>query len=93
MCPHKFRQRTSLLAVLASLACGAPADAETMPSVDELKRAYLECERRALVQRVPADEIKQCSVVYENLKRRVFDDNWIKLWQWSRQALGQGQDA
>ncbi len=90
---HKFRQRTFSLAVLASLACGAPADAETMPSIDELKRAYLDCERRALVQRIPADEIMQCSVVYEDLKRRAFDDNWIKLWQWSRQALGPSQDA
>lgn len=89
----KVRQRIFSLAVLASLACGAPADAETMPSIDALKRAYIDCERRALVQRIPADEIMQCSVVYEDLKRRAFDDNWIKLWQWSRQALGPSQDV
>ncbi len=90
---QKFHQRTFSLAFLASLACGVPADAEIMLSIDALKRTYLDCERRALVQRIPADEIMQCSVVYEDLKRRAFDDNWIKLWQWSRQALGPSQDA
>lgn len=90
---HKFRQRTFSLVVFASLAGGAPAAAETMLSVDALKLAYLDCERRALVQRVPADEIMQCSVVYEDLKRRAFDDNWLKLWQWSRRALGPSQDV
>lgn len=89
----KFHQRTFSLTVLASLACGAPADAETMPSIDELKRSYVDCERRALLERIPSDEIMQCSVVYEDLKRRAFDGNWIKLWQWSRQALGPNQDV
>ncbi len=67
--------------------------------VDELKRAYLLCSREAASGRLNGPEIMQCSIVYEELKRRAFDGDFEKLFAWSRtqplvvcapQAAGRG---
>ncbi|SEL60655.1 hypothetical protein SAMN05443999_106207 [Roseovarius azorensis] len=95
MFAEMIRTCAASIAVLVSMACGGHAETEVpMPlSVDDLKQTYLDCERRALAGRIATDEIMPCSVVYEELKRRGFDGNWVKLWHWSQRALGQGQDA
>lgn len=85
------------------MACGAPlalclclavpgeaGDARQM-SINALKRAYLDCERRALLDRIPTEDIARCSALYETLKQRAFDGDWIALWQWSKRALAPGE--
>ena len=59
-------------------------------SVPMLKEAYLECERKALVQPISAGEIAWCSDVYEALKIRAFDGDWRRLWMWTRENLAPG---
>ncbi|WP_129590314.1 hypothetical protein [Roseovarius nitratireducens] len=93
MSAEVFRTCAASVAVLASMACDVHVQAGQPISVDELKQTYLACERRALAERISTNEIMHCSVAYEELKRRAFDDNWIKLWKWSQRALSQSPDA
>jgi hypothetical protein len=64
-----------------------PARLTTL-AVDELKRAYLWCDRAAANGRLRAAEIAQCSVFYEDLKRRAFDGDFERLLAWSRTRQG-----
>ena len=85
------------LAQAAALACfaAAPSGAaspETL-SIPVLKDAYLECERKALVQPISAGEIAWCSDVYEALKLRAFDGDWKRLWIWTRENLAPGNSV
>jgi hypothetical protein len=61
-----------------------PAAAET--SVDDLKRAYLACERAAAASRQGDGEIMHCSVVYEELKQRGFGGDYqsLRIWHEAR---------
>ncbi|MCL4799280.1 MAG: hypothetical protein KJ025_06810 [Burkholderiales bacterium] len=52
--------------------------------IDELKRVYLSCNSAALRGRLDTAAVRQCSVVYEALKRRAFDGDFGKLLAWSR---------
>jgi hypothetical protein len=61
---------------------------------EQLKTAFLECDR--LSQTVPLDfgTAAQCSVVYEALKQRVFDGDFERLLVWwrveAKRAVAQG---
>lgn len=50
--------------------------------VDVLKNVYLACEREAAKGDLDTSEIMQCSVLYEELKRRAFDGNFKLLNAW-----------
>lgn len=53
-------------------------------NVAELKNAYLECDRASMTRPLTSSEIMQCSVVYEELKKRAFGGDFDKLHAWSR---------
>lgn len=57
---------------------------QTDPTIDELKALYLRCNGAALQGRLGSAEIGQCSIVYEELKRRAFDGDFDRLLAWSR---------
>ena len=79
---------TSLALSATSAALGQPgAPARTgMPSED-LKTAYLECERSAVSGRLPAGEIMMCSIIYEELKERAFDGDFTRWKAWADDQL------
>jgi hypothetical protein len=52
--------------------------------IDELKRVYLACDRAAISGELDTAGIMQCSIVYEELKRRAFGGNFDKLLAWSK---------
>jgi len=86
-----------VLALAVGLALAAPV-ASTAPAahaesrapaledlrIDELKRVYLSCNSAALRGRLDTAAVRQCSVVYEALKRRAFGGDFLKLLAWSR---------
>ena len=78
-----------LVGLLASPQAGG---AEEMP-LAMLKRAYPDCERRAVHEPTMTGEIAQCLMIYEGLKRRGFDGNWKKVRQWTQDHLTPGQNA
>jgi hypothetical protein len=52
---------------------------------------YLACDHAAMQGRLDSGAIAQCSVLYEELKRRAFDGDFDKLLAWSRnQAIAKG---
>jgi hypothetical protein len=51
--------------------------------IDQLKHVYLACEREAAKGGLDTSEIMQCSVLYEELKRRAFDSNFKLLKTWA----------
>lgn len=53
-------------------------------TVANLKISYLSCERAANSGRLASADIMQCSVIYEELKRRAFDNDFEKLNAWVR---------
>jgi hypothetical protein len=53
------------------------------PSVDELKRAYLACNRAASRERLASVQVAHCSLVYEELKQRTFGGDFERLLAWS----------
>lgn len=52
--------------------------------IDELKQIYLTCDRAAASARLSTEGIWQCSIVYEELKRRAFGGDFDRLRAWSR---------
>jgi len=74
-----------LLAAEAPSARGyTPGGASQAIPVDELKRTYLACNRAATASRMSSGSIMQCSIIYEELKRRAFGGDFDKLLAWSR---------
>ena len=53
-------------------------------TVAELKTIYLDCDRDAMRGLLGGAEVKACSVVYEELKKRAFDGDFDKFLAWSR---------
>jgi hypothetical protein len=91
--PHISALRTSCRATLAAIlglltatAHAQPLGAAEMP-IDILKTVYLECERAAVGGALGSSEVMQCSVVYEELKRRAFGGDFRRLKAWSDVAL------
>jgi hypothetical protein len=56
---------------------------------EELKAAYLYCDRLATTERFDSDAAASCSIVYEALKARVFGGSTERLIAWWRQQTGQ----
>ncbi|MCW5634904.1 MAG: hypothetical protein KIT17_16335 [Rubrivivax sp.] len=52
---------------------------------EQLKAAFLHCDRLATTEQFDADAAAACSVVYEALKARVFDGSTERLITWMRQ--------
>jgi hypothetical protein len=76
------------LAVLFLAATTAHAASDGVRSAalttDKLKSAYLDCESRATTEFLDAGDAANCSVVYEELKQRVFGGDLDRLLAWWR---------
>jgi hypothetical protein len=76
-------------AAMAQPAAAAQADPTGRPTAiatpEDLRATYLECDRLAMTTLLGAGTAATCSLVYEELKRRVFGGDFHRLWAWSRQ--------
>ena len=78
----------AVLFAAAATATAAPAHAAPERSglaaltAEELKSAYLECDRLAAATFLNAGGAANCSVVHEELKQRVFDGDFQRLLDW-----------
>jgi len=52
-------------------------------TIDDLKRAYLLCNRTAMKGLMESSTAMQCSILYEQLKQRAFAGDFYKLLEWS----------
>lgn len=59
------------------------ADLEKAPH-EQIKAIYVDCSNEAETRLVGAGEAAACSIVYETLKRRVFEGDFDALLAWSR---------
>lgn len=75
-----------LIALIAATAHAQPPAPAAMP-VEVLKDTYLECERAAVGGELGTFEIMHCSVVYEELKRRAFGGDFMRLKAWADRQL------
>jgi len=80
--------RRTLAAVIGcvalSIAATGHADSALRPpTIDELKRAYLLCNRTAMKGSIEFTAAMQCSILYEQLKERAFAGDFYKLLEWS----------
>ncbi len=76
---------STLVALAIPLAHGqSPNDALKAVPVDELKGAFLACDRAANGARLDTATIMHCSVVYEELKHRAFGGDFERLLAWAR---------
>jgi hypothetical protein len=60
---------------------------------EQLKSAYLQCERLALATPLDFGTAAQCSMVYEALKQRVFGGDFERLLAWWRQESKSTEDS
>lgn len=67
---------------LALCASQAMADTPRIVPVDALKSVYLACERAVQSDDLTAANIRYCSTVYEELKRRAFHGDFKALLRW-----------
>jgi hypothetical protein len=74
-----------LVALATPLAHSQTSGSKQMAiPIDELKGAYLACNRAATSGRLNTGGIMKCSVVYEALKQRAFGGDFYKLLAWSK---------
>ena len=78
-----------LLAVLLSggLRAQPSSDVTAQLSTEQLKTAYLECERAALIEKLGSGDAMLCSVIYEDLKYREFGGDFLRLKAWADAIL------
>lgn len=72
------------LSIIAAAACLCWAGAAATPRAEQLKADFLDCERQGSAGLLDGGTAGQCSVVYEELKRRVFDGDFGRLLAWWR---------
>jgi hypothetical protein len=75
------------LARAEQTAVGSPAARLThsrleASSVEQLKRAYLECDRHATSRLLAMGDAAQCSTIHELLKARVFGGDFERMLAW-----------
>lgn len=62
-------------------------------SVEQLKQAYLECDRRASRVLMELDESSACSMLHEELRQRGFDGDFRRMLAWWSAQKQQGAGA
>jgi hypothetical protein len=53
-------------------------------AADDLKRLYLACDLSASTTGIPMSDVMRCSIVSEELKQRVFGNDFDRLLAWWR---------
>ena len=86
-------RRFALAITLVSLALPAQARTPAALSPESLRAAYLACERAATAERMDTGGVMECSVIYEDLKRRVFGGDFGRLRAWSDPLLGRAPEG
>lgn len=87
-----------IILVLAGVLGAGMAQAQGLRTLLEgplepLKVAYNECNEEALRQLLGPGEAAVCSMIYEAVKRRVFDGDFARLIAWSKAAAAERQVA
>jgi hypothetical protein len=77
-----------LVAALVSLAVPSQGRSSAAMPPENLRQAYLACERAAVAERMDTGGVMQCSVIYEELKRRDFGGDFGRFRAWSDPLLG-----
>jgi hypothetical protein len=84
-----------MAAALAMMLVATTVAAASPLPIEILKSAYLDCERAAVDGKLGQQDIMECSVIYEELKRRAFDGDYARMRAWWRnqkdQAVGNFQ--
>ncbi|MEL7344031.1 MAG: hypothetical protein AAFN59_04110 [Pseudomonadota bacterium] len=78
----------STFAIIVVASCG-PAVAEPFKGL-ALERAYLTCEVNEQAGRYTHLSLAQCSVIYETLKREVFNGSFTALRAWYEAEQAEG---
>ena len=89
--PLRFPALAVALALLL-LPAQARARSPAALSPEDLRAAYLACERAAVAERMETGGVMECSVIYEELKRRVFGGDFGRLRAWSDPHLGRAPE-
>ena len=69
-------------AVIAAAVAGANPGQPDPATIGQLKRAYLECDRRATKGLLSQGDAAMCSSVHEALKARAFDGDFDRMLAW-----------
>jgi hypothetical protein len=80
------RLATMTLLAMAQPGAGRAQSVSTMP-IEDLKTAYLDCERSALAGNLGKDSTMECSIYYETLKNRAFGGSFNRLKEWYDKQL------
>jgi hypothetical protein len=80
-------QALILIALPSGEAPPARAQSSMEIPVDELKDLYLSCERAALTGDLGTDDVMQCSLIYEQLKQRAFENDFQSIRDWTDSQL------
>jgi hypothetical protein len=68
--------------VVITVAARTEPGPPNAPTVDQLKLAYLDCDRRASVGLLGFGDAAACSRVHEELKQRGFGGDWGRMLAW-----------
>jgi hypothetical protein len=82
-----------LFAGAAATHAASVGSGPAAPTLDELKSAYLDCDRRAATAFLDAGDAANCSLVYEELKKRVFTGDFERLLAWWQAQRGVDMNA
>lgn len=82
-----------LLAVAATAHAASDGSGPAVLTADQLKSAYLDCDRRATTAFLDAGDAANCSLVYEELKQRVFAGDFDRLLAWWQSQRGADLNA
>ena len=73
------------IALIAPLAYGQSTGGPREEArIEALKQAYLRCSDAALSGRLHTGGVQYCSEIYEELKERAFEGDFLRLLAWSR---------
>jgi hypothetical protein len=81
-----MRAITPCLLALFTLTAAAQAERALARAltIEQLKIAFLDCDRRASITLLDIGDAERCSVIYEELKARAFGGDFDRLLAWWR---------
>jgi hypothetical protein len=79
--PSVRRTVLTLSTLLASAAISSPVVSAEV-AIDDLKGAYIACERADAASELRMDDIIRCSIIYEELKQRAFGGDFLSVRKW-----------
>ncbi len=75
-------QATPLAFVMLAVTAQAEPSHLPVQTVNQLKIAYLDCDRRASAALFDFGDAADCSMVHEQLKQRGFGGDWNRMFAW-----------